>query len=299
MAFNNILVPVDFSDNTNVAIEKALWLANPGQAILHLLHIVSITAEPSGSFMHGFAFISTVRPQYQVRSAQARLQDMKVVIQQAHKGITVITHVVQGDAIQKGIIKYAGKLLPDLVVIGKTKNHSWLPFLKIVNASAISKLSHCPVLTVKPGAVPNTLKSVVIPVGSFVPRRKIDLLTALTRNHRPLVHLVALEKDTGFSSRPAIFLETYKLLTEHLHYPVHYSIINGDNTGKAILKYARSAMADIVMVDPYEESSINQISGMQINDLIIPTSKITVLTAEPYHINHLKQYKRSTYETNN
>ncbi len=40
IAFNKILIPVDFSLNTEMAIKKAAGLAKADQTILHLLHVL-------------------------------------------------------------------------------------------------------------------------------------------------------------------------------------------------------------------------------------------------------------------
>lgn len=295
-SFTNILVPVDFSDSTNIAIQKALWLAGPTGTVIHLLHVMGLTSQATGLIVHGFGMASISNNRTFAKRLQSKLDDIKFAIEQSRPDISVVTHIAAGDIIQKQIIQYAGKVRPDLVVIGKSKNHDWFSLFKMVNASAISSHTNCPVLTVKPGSIPNQLKTVVIPVSSFVPLRKIELLTTLTRNHRPLVHLVAVDGDNEFGEHPGTFLETYRTLTERLHYPVTYKIVKAKKAGKAILHYAKSVMADVLMVNPNEESSISPILGLQINDLISPSSVTCVLTAKPYYKNNLKLIKRSIYE---
>ena len=43
-AFDNILIPVDFSINTEIAVKKAIELTEENNAVIHLLHV---TAPPS------------------------------------------------------------------------------------------------------------------------------------------------------------------------------------------------------------------------------------------------------------
>ncbi|HWB25680.1 MAG TPA: universal stress protein [Chitinophagaceae bacterium] len=296
-SFSSILVPVDFSINTDVAIQKAMWLAGPADAEIHLLHIMGLTSQPGAFLMHGISVTSQSTPGYFQQKTQSKLNDIKRTIQKSLPNVSVSTHITTGDIVQKYIIRHAGKIQPDLIIIGKSKNHDWFPFFKIVNASSISTHTNCPVLTVKPGGLPNAMKSVVIPVSTFVPTRKIELLRSLTRNHRPRVHLVAIEKEGNQNNRSSVFLETYRTLADRYHYPVEYEIIKGKSTGKAILQFAKSVMADMVIVDPNEQSKINGISGVQINDLILPTSKMSVLTVEPYHFNDVIVSGKSMHET--
>jgi len=286
-SFSKILVPVDFSVNTDIAIQKALWLADPSGATIHLLHIMGLASQATGLVLHGVGLVTQQRPKFFENRVRLKLEDMQYAIQSVRPNIKVVVHIASGDIIQKHIIQYAARIKPNLVVVGKNKNHDWFSFLKMVNASSISDNTNCPVLTVKPGNLPNKLKTVVIPVSSFVPLRKIELLTTLTRNHRPMVHLVAVDGDDQFAHHPGIFLEAYRTIAEYLHYPVIYQIVKGKNAAKALLNYAKGVMADMIMVNPNEESKISSFLGVQINDLVLPTSTMSVLTAKPYCKNHL------------
>ncbi|HVX51422.1 MAG TPA: universal stress protein [Chitinophagaceae bacterium] len=281
-SFCSILVPVDFSANTSVAITKAVWLAGHSASKIHLLHIITTTSQAGGLIMQGITITTTARPRYIEEKVRLRLNEIKKSIEKQMPGSEIITEVAYGDMIQKHIIEYANIIQPDLIIIAKNKNHDWLTFLKMVNASSIAHHTNCPVLTVKPGSLPNKLKSIVIPVGSFVPLRKIELLTALAKNCRPFVHLITIDGENEFGHNPGIFLETYRMVAEKLHYPVTYVVVKGKNAATAILHYSKSVMADIIMINPNEESKINPFFGVQINDLIQPTSSMSVLTAKPY-----------------
>jgi hypothetical protein len=127
------------------------------------------------------------------------------------------------------------------------------------------------------------MKCIVLPVRSFAPRRKIELLSALTRNHRPMIHLVTMYHDEKFNSRAEIFLDAYRTLSDYLHYPVEYRTLKGNNIAKAILDYAQFIMADFIITNPGEETKINGIYGTDICDLVAPDSKLSILTAAPFH----------------
>jgi nucleotide-binding universal stress UspA family protein len=41
-SFNTILIPVDFSDNTDVAVKKAVELADPDYCVIHLIYVLHL-----------------------------------------------------------------------------------------------------------------------------------------------------------------------------------------------------------------------------------------------------------------
>jgi hypothetical protein len=77
-----------------------------------------------------------------------------------------------------------------------------------------------------------------------------------------------------------VFIDTYRSLSQELHYPVTYKVSVGNNIAKNILKYAQKIDADIVMVNPFDETSLSSLLGTHITDMADP--KLSVLTASPY-----------------
>ncbi|MEP6844470.1 MAG: universal stress protein, partial [Panacibacter sp.] len=127
--FSNILIPVDFSVNTEIAIKKALWLAVSLNPVIYLLHVLTPDVSAAGSYSHGYLFKAPVIQTEYVKFAEIRLQKIKEDIQQVFPQAGVVTKVVAADNIQMKIIEFANSIKPELIVIGKNKNHRWLPFL--------------------------------------------------------------------------------------------------------------------------------------------------------------------------
>ncbi len=282
LKFSHILIPVDFSINTQIAVKKALWLSDPFNSVIHLLYILTPEVAAVGNYMQGYAFVYPLPKNPDAENAEIKLRQIKVSIQSSMPGIEVVTHVLPGLNIQHEIVSFANANTTNLIVIGKNKTHKWFPFLKTINSGTIAKQTNSAVLTVKPGALVNRMKTIVIPVGFDEPKRKIELLSALTRNQRPKIHLVTMGCKNDFNSKSHAFLSTYRTISEYLHYPVVYKMLRGNNMAKAVYQYASSVMADIIIANPNEETNINSINGAQINDLILAESKISVLTATPY-----------------
>jgi len=281
--FSNILVPIDFSLNTKVAIDKVIWLAVPQFSVIHLLHIQKPASKHGNYQVNGFLKPAFNECVHTSEDAAIKLQQVKEDIESSLHNVVVITHLLEEENIQKGITRLANQLHPSLIIIADSKSHKWFPFFKKVNASLLAKETNCPVLTVKPGSIPNRMKSIVMPIRSVAPKRKIELLTALTRNHRPKIHLVTMYHDEQFNNRASVFLDAYRTLSDYLHYPVEYRTLRGNNIAKTVFEYAQFIQADFIIVDPEEETKINGFYGTNICDMIKPDSKLSILTTEPYH----------------
>lgn len=275
--FSNILIPVDFSVNTHIAVQKAIWLSSHNTTVIHLLHVDNSITGTSVHYMHSYMaqlpFITTI-----AKNNEYKMQEIKKYINDYNLNIQVNIYIIKEELIQDAIIKVANELTVDLIIIGKNKNHNWFPFLKSVNASHINKKTECAVLTVKPGGFSNKIKSVVIPVGNTNPQKKIDLLNAITGNGRPKIHLIVVNKKEELYKWPGAFLQAYRTLVQYQHYPVEYEILKGKPPAKVIFNYTKSVKADFVILNSSEESKINTLSGMQINDLVLPGSKLKVIT---------------------
>ncbi|HEX5154010.1 MAG TPA: universal stress protein [Parafilimonas sp.] len=59
LLFTNILIPVDFSENANVAVQKAIELAQPANSVIHLFNTENVTAF-GRCVCYGYCFYTAV-----------------------------------------------------------------------------------------------------------------------------------------------------------------------------------------------------------------------------------------------
>ncbi|HXB06256.1 MAG TPA: universal stress protein [Puia sp.] len=262
MAFNTILIPVDFSPNTDIAVKKAVELAGRDGAELHLLHVL--------------------RRPGQVEAEFGRLERM---IRMKYPAVRVRTHLLAGRSVQRTIIEYAGLQRPDLIVIGKSEPRRRWFRNRGVSPDMIAKKSNCPVLTVKPGSADSKTRVILIPIRDFLPERKLEWAVLLAKRYRAQIHLLAIQdrEEAKGLALPNVFLKAYNQLREHLHHPIEYSATGRHGTAKATLICAEHIMADMIVVNPETESGVLGLAGYRhISDLLKKGSKIQVLDIEPY-----------------
>lgn len=276
--FNTILIPVDFTVNTDIAVEKALLLCEMSGSV-HLLHVPEISASTIASFHQYFATYA-YSDEKLISDCKDRIDEWRHYIELKRPDIQCFGHVELGNTIQNLVIHVAKKIDANLIIIGKHSHHSWLPFLNTVAPNGIAKKTGVPVLTVKPGARHRALKLVVIPIGNESPERKMELVQTLSKKFRIQVRLVSVLQE-GDHSRfpPPQLIKAYRLLRDSIS-NVTYELLSGANKAKEVLQYCKEVKADMLIVHPGSETRTGWLDK-QISDELSPASRMQVLAIQP------------------
>jgi hypothetical protein len=261
-SFSMILVPVDFSVNTEVSVRKALEVVDLAKAEIHLFHVQTNTVQ------HGV-------------TAEKKLRQWKTSIEETIPTIKVSYSIVQDQHVQASIVKFADVLKPDIIIIGKNAEHSWFPFLNTVTPNTLAIESGRAVLTVKPGALHNRIRTLVVAVSDDLPTCKMETITALCRKFRIKIHLVAFlnEENTTTEFSTTGLLKFYKWVRDTIHCPVDYAVLQGGNKARAMLNYAQKVNADILLVHPKTETRISWWNS-HISDVLPAESKMQILAVQ-------------------
>jgi nucleotide-binding universal stress UspA family protein len=266
-SFRNILIPVDFTVNTEVAINKALELISEEGSTIHLLHV----NKPTLPFLR-----ETHQPSVK------KLNQWNETIKDYYPGVSVQIWNVKSISVHNAIRDKATEIGADLIVIGQTSTHNWLPVLKTVLPMRLATSTNIPVLTVKPGALHNKAKTIVVPIADEIQEIKVNALELLCKKHRFNVHLVTFV-DRG-NVLPEIsasaVVKVYQSLKAKLRCPVEYSVIQGPNKAKALLRYAEKNNADILLVYPKKETQLRW-WNQHIPDVLPADSKMQILAVQP------------------
>lgn len=277
-SFKTILIPIDFSINSEVAVNRALELADP-TAHIHLVHV-----------LNDFAHLKFIKGRKSLphkitdpAEASATLYEWKHLIKEILPDAQVSTWVIAGESIQHTINKKAREVNTDLVVISKTSHHSWLPFFTTLSETEVAEKANTAILTVKPGSLHKKIRTIVVPVDDEMPEHKTEIIASLCRKAKIKVYLVTFMPgaNTLQNSSASSLLQTYQWLKNVLHCHVEYSVLQGYNKAKALLAYAEKIEADILLLNPKSETKIGW-PNRHISDALPSQSKVQVLMVQPY-----------------
>jgi nucleotide-binding universal stress UspA family protein len=255
ISFNTILVPVDFSRNTGVAIKKALALSEGSDAAIHLLHVSRISSGNINRYMQymGSLFHGKEMQENEIRN---RMLALVSFIREARRDIDVFSWIIHAYSVERSIIDKAKKIAADLTIIGKT-SYSRLHWLNTVMPDRIAKQGGVEVLTVNPGAIHDQIKTIVVPVEGALSDKKLAIIQALSRKFRVHICLAAwVDGETDQGILPNSLLQAYRLLKTGPLNKISYELLPGHSRVKAILKYCLKVNADLLIVDPGGEPKI-------------------------------------------
>jgi nucleotide-binding universal stress UspA family protein len=138
-----ILVPLDFSSNSRLALDYAYGLARKFDAALHLIHVCEVPSMLTSS-MDAYAIAYTDWSQRLGEEAERELEKLRPAL----AGVTVTTEVLFGNP-ARAIVAATATNAVDLIVMG-THGHGPLMHVVMGNvAERVVRTAECPVLTVR------------------------------------------------------------------------------------------------------------------------------------------------------
>jgi len=284
--FKNILVPINFDDNTEVAVRQAIELACTDGATIHLLHVTRQNSTWNTMFGSIRASLG-LEVNNSSAGVMVKLQEWMQSIAEIIPNTKVKTYIRQG-RVRTQIKAAAREIKPQLIIIGKARYHKYFSLSNPICPNDLVRSTGYPVLTVVSRTINSKIKTIVVPVGSFIPTRKIELVIELARKYRAAVHLVTIPNKIGFKeAKENSFLETYRILKTGLTNPIEHHILKGNNLPRAILEYAECIKADLILVNPGSETKVSNLTGKHIHDALTTSSNLKILSVEPYHENGL------------
>jgi nucleotide-binding universal stress UspA family protein len=145
LAIHRILVPIDFSEHSDRALELAIGLAKTLGAELHLLHCYQLF--PTGAAAASYDVMIPESYERAIReSATASLSRWRE--KASAQGILAEKHI-RADIPANGIVALAEELPADLIVMGTRGLTGFQHVLLGSVAERTVRLAPCPVMTVK------------------------------------------------------------------------------------------------------------------------------------------------------
>lgn len=272
--FNHMLVPFRRWEEDDHVIQSAIELANQLGCNLHLLRFMQGPV-PAGS-EEDDPVRKDLRQRYQPR---------------LHASLS-LTSSNRSGSLEEGIIASQRKLNIDLLFLSRRSPSRRL--LRKVN---------CPVLDVGRDPYIPPIRHIVLTVGPSFPMRKLLYAIYVAKRSGATIHLVA-EQASGKEGSPAgiagigggtnggggnngglggsegtgVFQRAYRVLRENTDLRVECRTIEKGNLASAAWSYARQIKADLMLMQPGQESRLpGLLSGLRTR-MMSRISRIPVLT---------------------
>ena len=277
---NKILIPVDFSDTSFLAIKHGAFLAKYTKGDVYLLHVINKQYEHYAVLEQPLHIDDPAK--YET-SASNKLNELADSIRSEY-GISVNTIVSLGNP-TKEIINNANEIKADLIVMG---THGYSPLEELVIGSNTLKVitkSKCPVMTMSEKASRFGYKNILMPIDtSGHSRQKVNYSIELSKTFSAHLHVVGLLGRSDANEQPGmdIVLSQVKKLATEKSVTCTTEVLNDvKNRADSTIKYAEKVKADLIIIMTDQEAEISGFFLGPYSQQVIHHSKVPVVAITP------------------
>lgn len=268
-----ILIPVDFSESSEKALDYAMNLSDRYNADVQILHVLNNNPKNGNSNSNA---------QEQTLQLEPKQYLEKLVHQYGNN--PRLKYVFANGSINKEIRKQARKENVDLIIMGTEGISNYSKSWKGSNAFRVSFRSSCPVVTIRNGFRSKEIKRIVLPITALrTTRQKIPFTTKLAASLGAEIHVV----DVRSTQRTDIInkVEAYAMQAKKYIESKNVKVVRKSEFGSSImditLAYAVHVEADMISVVSNSGISSLGFSSGNFAQQLVSYSPIPVLSIHP------------------
>jgi nucleotide-binding universal stress UspA family protein len=257
---SSILIPIDFSKQSLIAIEQSYNLAKFTKSKIIVMH-----ASPNSNHEHQ--------------------KDLEEIVANIKKdaGLEAEFLNLKGD-IYELIDPKAEELGCALIVIGLDTQVRFRSFLGGTNVSKFIKNAPCPVITMRSKDNRNSCANILMPIDlSAQSREKVGIVVQLAKYYNATIKIVSVfsPSDEKYENELLPYLNQVKKYIKDRGVACTNKSIPSNSPAEAIVAYANNNDCDLIVLMNKRDLSIGEMFGGAISTKIIETSNVPVLTVNP------------------
>ena len=283
---NQILVPIDFSEKSMLALEQAKYLAKITNSDIMLLNVVQLDSK-TFSFIH--AIFSDLEKDLMRQRIETGVWEKLNALIDFNKGfgINIKAMIANGKPYEK-ILELSKSLNCNYIIIGANDAETDKEARVLgTNASRIVRLSEIPVLTVN-NKILKELNTVILPLDlSKETQQKVAKAIKIAKHTNAKIRMVSalLTDDKEIIERLTIQMEVVQKFILDNYGNVSADFVFGnketDTLAGLIMKYAQDKNGDLIVIMTQQENNwLKLFVGTTAMDIIY-NSPIPVLSAVP------------------
>ncbi|MDI9356066.1 MAG: universal stress protein [Chitinophagaceae bacterium] len=270
-----IVVPTDFSEEANYALDSAILLAEEYRSSIDLIHIIE---DNTSSIAKLLGEEDELENPHHLRIKQVVLKKMEEIIDTNKKFQVEIKPVIEVANKFIKIIDIIKYMNTNLVIMGSKGSDGLEEVFVGSNADKITRYAHCPVITVKYRCDLRKIKNIVYPTDLEQEQEVVikhlkhfqNLLKA--RIHILKVYTSALNVEGEVKTN----IHKYADYFDITNYTVN--TIFDEKESEGILDFAQSVDADIIAMGTHSKKGISAFFGGMISKNIVNHSPIPTWT---------------------
>lgn len=273
---NKILVPIDFSDQSLIALSQSYNLAQKIEAEIILLYVIE---EVNPMIKRLYKELNGIH--------DAVLNNLKNLAEEKSKatGLKIDVEIEEGKIYSK-IIEVAKKLDVTFIIMG-TRGGEGSKFIGS-NANKVVKTAPCPVITIKGKEHNQGCERIVLPLDlSKETRDKVNQAILFAKLFKAEIFIVSIlltgKEDVVNTLKDQLVIVKHHIEREGIQCTAEVVKIlkSEESLSNAVIKYAEKNSADLIMIMTQQENEIKQLFIGSKAKEVIKNSEIPVLSIKP------------------
>ena len=269
----NFIVPIDFSDDSLKGLELAILFSSKLYVNIQMVYVQKKTAEH---------FPSAIREEY--HNAKEEFENIVKEYSPKLENNSKLRYIIKkGPKVYEEVVNQAESYKDGIITASTHGASGFEEFFIGSNAFKIISATTQPVIAIRKGQVPPTIKKIVLPIDTMPETRQKVLLTAeIAELFGSEVHVIELasSRSTKVHKRLNAYSKQVGNFLKSRNIPIVNHTILGDNVADLAVEYANTIKADMISIITEQKSSItNLILGnyaqQVLNKAVIPVLNIT------------------------
>lgn len=282
-----ILVPVDFSEAGEKAINQAVYVAGMNNASITLLHVIDSPANTYGPDYLGAS--KEFRVEFETMLKNNLTEKMEALKNRIIKeGITDVQYFIESGKVYKKVIQVAEETKTDIIMMGTHGVSGVKEFFVGSNTFKVVGKSTCPVLSFQQKAKANGFSDILVPFRDKDHGREgVEYAIQMAKVYGSIIHLLGINGDTDKDALKKMQFEAEqtKEIIKKRGVKCTIDVLTSNYTASLILSFAENKKADmIVMVSDLDRMGLTEYLIGPVAQQIVNHSPIPVLNIRPTYV---------------
>ncbi|MBK9284135.1 MAG: universal stress protein [Sphingobacteriaceae bacterium] len=275
-----ILIPVDFSETSLLAITHGAFTAQLTKGDVYLLHVINSYYVAQNLFLPTIDMSSTKELEDKVAS---KLNDLAKDVSKKY-GIKVDCIIKTGSPSTE-IVDVAKEINASLIIMG---THGYSPMEELLIGSVAMKVltkSHCPTMAMSSVADHKGYNKIVMPIDtSSHTRQKVNYTIQMAKEFSAAVHVVGLlgKDEQDEKAATEVILKQINDIAIKSGVQVHIELqTNVKNRATATVEFANAVNADLIVIMTDQDNEVSGIFLGPYAQQVIHKSKCPIVAITP------------------
>jgi nucleotide-binding universal stress UspA family protein len=264
-----IIVPLDFSDDSMNGLELAIVLSSKTKASIQMVYVVKKSSD--------FPLISREEEQ---RFAKTKFQEIKNKYEHKLARGVELSYIIKKGKIYDEVVEQAESFEDSVIVVSTHGASGFEEFFIGSNAQKIITACERPVFAIKHGIVPGNIRKILLPVDySMDTRQKVPFTAKVAGYFGAGVHVMGVTtgNDPELSGRIKTWSHQVSDHLSEMGLEVSTTMRRGDSVSDMIVDYIGEENIDLVAIMTEQESAFRNFTIGGNAQQLISKSPVPVL----------------------